>query len=155
QEAVRIDPDDIVAHMNLGNAYFTKRQMEDAAASYRKAIDINPKDVRLVPTYMYLGIILRDQRRFEEAAAEFRKVTEMPLPTSFLRYGQSIHQPNQSYVDNHTRARNELGAALRQQGKLDAAAAELTKNIDFEPRIAEARIELALVYRDQDKLDEA
>jgi tetratricopeptide (TPR) repeat protein len=155
REAIRIDPDDIIAHINLGTAYSAKKQMEDAAASYRKAIDIDPQDERVITARMALGEILRDQDRFEEAAAEFQKAVEMPLPTSFLRFGQGLHQLAPSEVDNRTRARNALGAALRELGKLDEAKTVLTENIEFEPRNAEAHAELGLVLRDQEQFEDA
>jgi tetratricopeptide (TPR) repeat protein len=156
QSAIRLDPDDIDANVNLGTTYWVKGQTEAAAASYRKAIDIKPRDERLVAAYMNLGDILHSEGRFKDAAAEYREVTEMPLPTSLLvRFNQNIHQQAPSFVDNRTKARNKLGATLREQGKLDDAAAELTKNIEFEPQNAEARLELALVRRDQGKLDDA
>jgi tetratricopeptide (TPR) repeat protein len=155
QEAIRIDPDDIAAYINLGTAYSVKRQAEDAAASYRKAIDINPHDERLVTARMALGRMIREQGRLEEAAAESRKAAEMLLPTSFRRFNPNLHEWTLTDVDNRTRARNALGAVLREQGKLDEAMAELAENVKFEPRNAEARHELALVLRDQEKPEEA
>jgi tetratricopeptide (TPR) repeat protein len=154
-EAIRIDPNDIAAHINLGNAYAAKSQTEDAAASYWKAIDIDSHDERIVTAHMALGTMMHEQGRLDEAAAEFRKIIETPLPTSFLRFGRNIHQWAPSDVDNRTRARNALGAVLRDQEKLDEAMAQLTKNIKFEPRNAEAHRQLGLVLRDQKKPEEA
>ena len=54
---------------------------------------------------MSLGRILREQGRLEEAAAEFRTVIKMPLPTSFLRFGQCLNDPVPSDIDNRTKAR--------------------------------------------------
>lgn len=83
------------------------------------------------------------------------KVVEMPLPTSFQRYTPDIHERVPAEVDSRTRARNALGAVLREHGKLNEAMAELAENIELEPRNAEAHHEFALVLRDQEKPDEA
>src|SRR5262249_46619578 len=52
-------------------------------------------------------------------------------------------------------AHNNLGNALRDQGKLDEAVAEYRKVIELDPKLAFAHSNLGNALRDQRKLDEA
>ncbi|MEW5946406.1 MAG: tetratricopeptide repeat protein [bacterium] len=44
KKARRLNPDDPQVHRNLGIAYFTKGLLEEARASFRRALELNPSD---------------------------------------------------------------------------------------------------------------
>ena len=71
--AIRIDPDDPVAHCNLGVALHTQGNVEGAIVEFRAAIRIEPN---LGEAHSNLGALLDRQGKLEEAIAEFRKARD-------------------------------------------------------------------------------
>nr|WP_048197961.1 tetratricopeptide repeat protein [Methanocella arvoryzae] len=43
RKAVEVDPDSVIAHYTLGNAFLSLRQIDDAMAEFQKCIALNPK----------------------------------------------------------------------------------------------------------------
>jgi superkiller protein 3 len=74
REAVRLKPDDPLAHYNLGVALEKQGRAEEAIACYRKAIELDPKNAR---AYLRLGNAFRAQKKWDEAVAEYRKALEV------------------------------------------------------------------------------
>jgi tetratricopeptide (TPR) repeat protein len=53
QEAVRIQPDYIKAHANIGYLYFDQEQYQKAADGFKKSLELEPSD----PYSQYPGFI--------------------------------------------------------------------------------------------------
>jgi len=62
-----------LAHKSLGVLYHEQGRRKDAAAEYRKAIQIDPEDSE---GYNNLGNVLKEEGRPEEAEEQFRKAIE-------------------------------------------------------------------------------
>lgn len=62
-----------LAHKSLGVLFHEQGRREEAAAEYRKAVQIDPEDPE---GYNNLGTILKEEGRPEEAEAQFRKAIE-------------------------------------------------------------------------------
>jgi len=84
---------------------------EDAAAAYRKAIELNPDDCWL---YNSLGEVLELQENWPEAAVAFGRAIELESEHSWLY--------------------KKLGDALRNQGELERAIALYEQGINLDPK---------------------
>jgi tetratricopeptide (TPR) repeat protein len=62
--AIRINPKQSAAHVNLGNIYLEQGNVEKAIASYKTGISINPN---LAEAHNNLGIAYSNQGKIEEA----------------------------------------------------------------------------------------
>jgi len=67
KRTLEIDPDYVLAYLNLGAALYTKGQYEDAIKIYREGIDVNPLYASL---HYSLGLALEQERKTTEAEAE-------------------------------------------------------------------------------------
>jgi len=68
QALLKLKPDDVTAHQNLGIAAYNKKSMEDAETHFRKALELKSPG----PTaHYYLGLIFVATKRYPEAVPEF------------------------------------------------------------------------------------
>jgi serine/threonine-protein kinase len=128
REAVRLRPDDAVAHHDLANAL----NGEESVAEFRTAIRLKPDSA---PMRFNLGLRLEQLGRHAEAETEL--------------HGAIRVKPD--YAEAH----GLLGDILLAQGKLDEAIALYRTSIRLKPGLAEAHRCLGLALPRQDKLDEA
>lgn len=84
ERTLRFAPDSARMHINLGNAYDDIGKHEEAIASYKKAIEVDPGNVN---AYNNLGYIYVSIGKHEEAIALFKKAIEL--------------DPNQALVHNN------------------------------------------------------
>ena len=129
--AIRIRPDDAVAHSNLGLALREQGKPEEAIAAYREAIRIQPD---LAAAHNGLGGALQGLGNPEEAIAAYREAIRI----------QPYFAP----------AHNNLGNALRAQGKLDEAVAAYRESIRIQPN-AVPHYNLGIALKAQEKPEEA
>ncbi len=131
-EALRLDPDNYVAHLNLGTVLYDQGKMESATAEFRAAVRIKPD----IPTaHSNLGNALVAKGKLEEAIAEYRKAVQLG-PDDALSH-------------------SVLGEALFDQRKPEQALAEFQEALGFDPDSAMAHCGLGMVLASQDKLSEA
>jgi len=119
-------------HNNQGNALKALGRLDEAAASYKRALTYKPDHVE---AHYNLGIVLQSQNKLDEAAAS---------------YGRAL-----SHKPDHASAHNNLGNILQAQGKLDAAAASYGRALALKPGFVEAHSNLGNICKAQGKLDEA
>ncbi|KPJ56762.1 MAG: hypothetical protein AMS16_01840 [Planctomycetes bacterium DG_58] len=74
RRAIRENPNDSRAYVNLGCLYARKGDRERAERYYRKAVEVNPKDIRALNL---LGGIYMRQNRYALAIAYYKKVVEL------------------------------------------------------------------------------
>jgi Flp pilus assembly protein TadD len=103
QEAVRLEPENVSAHGNLGNALARSGKTAEAIAQFEWVLKIQPDNPR---THNNLGIALANMGKADEAIAEFRRAVRLSPAFSEAHYN--------------------LGLALRQAGRNDEAAAEFS-----------------------------
>jgi tetratricopeptide (TPR) repeat protein len=132
QVALALRPQNVILLNNLGTALNDLDKPEEAIASYRRAIEIDPKD----PNAPYnMGFALEKQGKLDEAIDSYRKALELnPLGD---------------------RAYHQLGHALRNQGKLEEAIASFRRAIALNPNEARYRDCLGGALEAEGKLDEA
>ncbi len=110
---------------DLGLALSRKGRFDDAIASYKQAIAVNPKHT---PSLNALGRILCDEKRdYDGAITCFRAAVELNPKSAVFR--------------------SNLGDALAGKGQLEGAIASFQKAIELDPKYAAAQTELAKVQR--------
>jgi len=121
QQAIRENPKDSRAHVNLGRLYAREGQVERAERHWRHAIELNPNDAR---AYNLLGGAHMRRQEYDEAIACYQRALEA----------------DPRYANAHW----NMATACRHQGMTEAAARHYRRYIALaspEERedIAEAR----------------
>jgi hypothetical protein len=116
---LRLNPRSLAAHQVLGVTYSAKDRPDLAAEHFRAALEVKPDD----PRSLYnLGNILLRQQRFADAIPFYRAAL-VKAPRS-------------------ARIHSNLGVALANTGRLDAAEVEFTRALELHPSLPEPAIGL-------------
>lgn len=122
------------AYTNLGALYTRRRQFDKAQAMFAKAIELDP--TRAEP-YIGMAQMLEQQQRWDEAIDTFRQIAELR-------------------ADFRAAAWEQIGAIYRRQLKNYEKAEDAIKQaLAAEPHRANAQIELAYVYEDAERWEDA
>ena len=132
REAIRIKPDVVQAHYNLGGFLHDLKRFEEAGEEYREAIRIKPDFVR---AHNNLGNLLHVLKRFEEAEEEYREAIR--IKPDFVR------------------AHNNLGNLLHNLKRSEEAEEEYREVIKIKPDFAVAHNNLGILLKDLKRLEEA
>jgi len=109
---VKLKPNDVAAHTNLGIVSYNKKKMEDAETHFRKALELKGTG----PTaHYYLGLIMISTKRYPEAQTEFE--------AAIANGG-----------DNLALAHKYLGGLYMSAQKNQQAADELEKYLKLDPK---------------------
>ena len=154
-----------ITETNLGVALHEDGRLDEAAARYRRALEIQPD---YVPAFNNLGVTLRAQGQVEEAIrvydAGLRVRDDYPdlhynLANALLqrnRAAEAAVHLRRAGVANPGSAgvHNNLGTALAEQGRFEEAAAEFQQAVALDPQSARAlrnlgNVLLSLGRRDQ------
>jgi protein O-mannosyl-transferase len=124
RSVIEVNPDDALAHLNLGSALLEiPSRMPDAIAEYQTAVRIYPN---YADAHNNLGAILLQSGRVNEAVAEYRAAVRL----------------DPDYPDAHS----NLGSALsRIPGRLPEAIAELETAVRLDPENGRRRAALGNV----------
>ncbi|MHB0959898.1 MAG: tetratricopeptide repeat protein, partial [Pirellulaceae bacterium] len=164
QEFGRLD--EALTHFKLGNALCVAKRWDEAVASYRRAVTIQPD---YADAHFNLGNALTGLGHHVEAVASYRCAVQLQpdfaqahnnlgnalravgqLNDALASYQQAVAvQPD--YADAH----NNLGNALRDLGQLQAAEASYDRALVIQPNHAEAHNNLANVLRDMGRPHDA
>jgi tetratricopeptide (TPR) repeat protein len=101
---------------NLARCYELSDRLKEAEATYRTAVERDPKDAACRVNY---GVLLARQNRIDEAAAQMSVV----LPPAQVQY--------------------KLGLVYEGRGKLEEAKTCYRKALQLDPKLAEAQARLA------------
>ena len=130
--ATRINPAIAAFQSNLGLSYQAIGNLDQAAACWRRALELKPDHVE---THIALGNILKDQGKLDETVACYRRALLLRPDFAPAHYN--------------------LGNALKEQQKPDDAIACYRRALELKPDFAEAYVNLGNVLKDQGKPDEA
>lgn len=151
QTAIRLQPNDMTAHYNLGRSLYRKRDLEGAIAEFRTVIRLAPDN----PTaHHILGEALKDKGDIDSAIAAYRIAIRLdPNPPTYhynlgvaleakrdlkgaiATYRTAIRLSHFYYDDAHY----SLGVALQAQGQQAEAARELREYLKRAPETSANR----------------
>jgi tetratricopeptide (TPR) repeat protein len=133
QAAVAAAPTNPAALNSLGAALGGKGQMDEAIASLRKAIDLDPK---YAGAHLNLGTVLCDVKRdYDGAIACFREAIALDPKPARVHYN--------------------LGVALAGKSQWDEAIASYQKAIDLDPKLPRVHTDLGLSLKARGQVDDA
>ncbi len=164
--ALLCDPNNAVAHLNLGVTVEKAGRVAEAVGHYRKVIEIDPT---FAEAYNDLGGVLLQEGRAEEAAAEYQKALQIDpeYANAHSNYGVVLlrldyvaeavaHFHKALEIDPHlVPAHYNLGNALAGQGELDEAVAEYRKALECQRNYAQAHHKLGLALYQRGEIEEA
>ncbi len=132
QKAAQLLPDDAEVHNNLGLVFQQLGQLDEAAASYRRAILAEPD---YAAAHYNLGNILAGKGRLNEAEASFRRALQIKPDDEETHYN--------------------LGNTLRELGRLNEAEASYRRALQLKPDFASVYNNLGNTLQALDRPDEA
>jgi tetratricopeptide (TPR) repeat protein len=164
--AVQCAPEDATAHLNLGNAFGRLGRLDEAFASYRRALEADPG---FAEAHNNLGELLLERGRAEEALVSCQQALRIRpdfahahqiLGKALVRLGQfdeAVHSCRRAIAisPGFAEAHNSLGSALLGQARSQEAIASFQRALELNPDLAEAHANLARAVRSIGRLDEA
>ena len=131
EKAVQLDPEQAINHYNLGNLYYSTKNLDRAAAAYQEAIRLEFRDPKV---YTNLGTTLRGLGRLPEAAQAYRQAIEL--------------QPaNPAFHHN-------LGGVAQAQGNRQEGIAAFQQAVKRGSDNIETYLGLSQLYQENGQLDE-
>jgi len=126
RKATKIFPDYFDAHLQLGNVFLKKEQLNEAIAELDLARTINPNDER---TYQSFGLLLMKQRNYAVAVAVFAEAARLnpsnPV-NPVMRATALIHQA--ATIDESLPASEDRNYLLTRAELAISQAANLSEN---------------------------
>ncbi len=155
-----------ITETNLGTALHDDGRLDEAAARYRRALEIAPD---YVPAFNNLGVTLRAQGRVDDAIRIYGEGLRIRGDYPDLHFNLANALLAENRVDEaaaHFRqasaaapdsagAQNNLGTALAEKGQLAEAAAAFERALAIEPTSARAHRNLGNVLADLGRADDA
>ncbi|MBF0154317.1 MAG: tetratricopeptide repeat protein [Magnetococcales bacterium] len=132
QQALRIEPNFVEAHYNLGNLLRDMQRPEEAEAAYHQALRLKPD---YAAAHNNLGTLLQHQHRFTEAETALRQALH--------------HKPD--FAEAHV----NLGNLLKERHRPDEAETALRQALRIRPDYAEAHNHLGLLLYETKRFTEA
>jgi tetratricopeptide (TPR) repeat protein len=120
QRSLACTPDNLTAHLNLGNALLEKNRLDEAMVHYQMALQTDPG---APDAQVGLGFVLMQKGRMDEAIGHLQRALAIN--------------------PRHAQAHNDIGNILGQQGDLDHAIDHFQKALQAKPDYAEAWYNLA------------
>lgn len=164
--AMLMRPNDAFAHCNMGNALLGLQRLDDALASYDRALQLAPD---LVLALYNRGNVLLDQKRYAEALASYDSVLakDSTIAQALCNRGNALLglQLHQQAFDSFSRALAQeprlteaicnQGIALEAMNRLDEAIACYLKALQINPNFASAYNNLGSALQKQKRFEEA
>ena len=127
--AIRLDPKNARAHLNLGSVYMQTNQENKARGEFEKAVELEPW---FPEAHNNLGLILAQNSRLDEAVEHFRRAVEL----------------SPDYVE----AWFNLGLALRAANRLDDAVEAFRRAAKIAPENGQVQYALGMTLKDKGDL---
>ena len=155
-----------ITDTNLGTAFYEAGRHDDAAARFRRAIQVQPD---YVPAFNNLGVALRAAGRTDEALQVYRQGLALRDDYPDLHYNLAnallaIGRPAEA-AEHLARAaaangdsagvHNNLGTALADQGRFVEAVAEFERAVALEPASSKAHRNLGNALIETGRADDA
>jgi len=163
---VRISPNSLRAHINLGNSYLAEGNNAAALEAYTKAWSIDPGDADV---YNNFGVYYNKMNLLDDAIQYYQKCLNLKPRDAKAHNNLGVVLTRQRKLDDaipafkqaisinpfFPDAHNNLGIAYYRKGLLNEAEREFKFAISLEPYHAEAHNDLGILYNDKQLCDDA
>ena len=109
--AVAVTKDNFVAHVNLGESFLNQERTEEAAAQFRAAVQIRPRDPA---AHLNLGTCERRGKRYAAALQEDQVVLRLTSDKSLRVYALVNMGTDYRHLKDYANARESYEEAIRQ-----------------------------------------
>jgi tetratricopeptide (TPR) repeat protein len=166
RSAVRATPENARAHNGLGRVLYMDGRIDEAVASYRRALEIERDYYH---AQFNLGLAFADRRQYDEALGCFERAARLHPGRAEPRYRTASVLSAQGRDElaiaelqraveidpDFPEARNDLGNALLGRGLAEEGIRQLRRAVELRPDFALAHYNLALALDAAGDLDEA
>lgn len=132
QQKVSSNPKNPQNHVDLGWAYFQKKDYNKALASYKKALEL---DKDYYPAYLNIGLTNMQLEKWDVAVESLKKASQINPKSS--------------------PAHANLGIALNKKGQFDEAIKHLEASEKLSPGSVGVILNIALAYEGKGQIDDA
>ncbi|XP_046394018.1 protein O-mannosyl-transferase Tmtc3 [Ischnura elegans] len=179
QKAVRVQEDDIGAHINVGRTFNHLKLYKEAEEAYLKAKSLLPKvkpgesyQARIAPNHLHVflnlaNLIARNETRLEEADLLYRQAISMRadytqayinrgdilLKLNRTKEAQEVYERALFYDSNNPDIYYNLGVVFLEQGKASQALAYLDKALEFDPEHEQALFNSAILLQELGRVE--
>lgn len=136
ERAVSLDPNSVVAHLNLGNVYDGLKMYPQALDEFRRVTKLRPDNA---DAYYDMGLIQSKMARWPDAADSLRTAVRLD--------SASASRPGAQGLKEDPAIQDALGYALMNSGDSRGAAAAYQRAIELAPNNAEFNYHLGLAWR--------
>ena len=150
---LKVDPDNAVAHYNMGLAFFQHGKRDKARHHFERALQIDPE---FADAYNNLGTIYGMEKDHDRAIQLFRKAVALNPDYPDAHFNLAIAlQLREEMAEaavhfekvlrlkpKHVRARHNLGKTLLVRGMYDEAISQLRRALEIEPGADDIRADL-------------
>ncbi|XP_046643729.1 protein O-mannosyl-transferase Tmtc3-like [Daphnia pulicaria] len=173
-QAVKVQDDDIGAHINVGRTYNNLGRFKEAEEAYLKAKSLLPRakpgesyQARIAPNHLNVflnlaNLIARNETRLGEADALYRQAISMraDYTQAYINRGdilikmnrtkeaQEVYEKALFYDRNNPDIYYNLGVVLLEQGKPSQALAYLERALELEPDHQASLLNSAIVLQE-------
>ncbi len=166
RKATELDPKQIDAWNNLGNALKAQDRWPEAAQAYQRALKINPQ---FAPAHNNLGLVLKEMGDLDQSLSHLQKAVKL-APTyieakynmaNLLRMKGEVQEAAlqfQAILTEHPQlgqAHNSLALCLEELGEAQAALNHWQQAIALQPAGEEAYLNSANLLRKYGQLNDA
>ncbi|KAG8177684.1 hypothetical protein JTE90_021982 [Oedothorax gibbosus] len=174
QEAVRVQPDDIGAHINVGRTYHNLNMYEEAEKAFWQAKDLLPRpksgeayQARVAPSHLNVflnlgNLISRNGSRLEEADALYKQAISMRSDyiQAYINRGdilirlnrtheaQSVYEQALKFDDGNPDIYYNLGVVFLEQRRTDQALFYFEKALKIKPDHEQALLNSAILIQE-------
>ena len=166
QKSTELLPNDVEAHYNLANTLKELGRLNEAEASYHRALEIKPD---YADAHSNLGAVLKDIGRLDDAVASCQRALEIKpdFADAHINLGNAMRdlgKPNDAMVcyrraleikPDFAEAHVNLGNAMRDLGRLDDAVASYRRALEIKPNYAETHSNLGVALKELGRIDDA
>ena len=164
-KAKKIDPQNAITSLNLGNLHFVSGEFSDAAKEYCLAIDLKPNYAR---AFNNLGTAQQKLNLFDEAEESFLRAIRLNsdyieayynLAVNFrmqnkLKKARQTYEKILSLNPNHISALNNFALILQETGEVQHSIKTLKKAITNAPNDNRAFFNLCEIYEKSNQITE-
>jgi Tfp pilus assembly protein PilF len=164
--ALKITGDNSLIYNNLGTAYKSEGNLDEAVSYYRKALQITPDYAN---AHNNLGIVLSEQGKLSEAITHYNKALQIEPENAEAYYNLGLVYKSQGDIGKsidcfqkalqidpyYTGAHINLGIAMAMQGQLSKSINHFQKAVELAPDNAKAHYNFGLALHSQGEIDRA